>query len=136
MVGHIRNPDTFDMVLSVRTVSDSIRVCHLVRRHFWSKKWALHLDILRIASLHITRGVIQPAGSIHGSVQGVEYDEEDSGGEHQNLTLGVGEPRMLGMAVRTRPVTNDWGEVRTRGPSHGFPPIRKQLHRSEVPAIT
>jgi len=63
VVGHIRNPDTFDMVLSVRTVSDSIRVCHLVRRHVRSKKWALHLDILRIASLlntlDITRGVVQ-----------------------------------------------------------------------------
>jgi hypothetical protein len=35
-----------------------------------------------------------------------EYDEEDLGGEHQNLKSGVGEPRTLGMAVRTRPVTN------------------------------
>jgi hypothetical protein len=57
----------------------------------------------------------------------VEYDEEDLYGEHQNLKSGVGEPRTLGMAVRTRPVTNGWGKVRTGGPSYGVSSYTKTV---------
>jgi hypothetical protein len=57
----------------------------------------------------------------------VEYDEEDLGGEHQNLKSGVGEPRTLGMAVGTRPVTNDWGKVRTGGPRYGVSSYTKTV---------
>jgi hypothetical protein len=57
----------------------------------------------------------------------VEYDEEDLYGEHQNLKSGVGEPRTLGMAVRTRPVTKGWGKVRTGGPSYGVSSYTKTV---------